>query len=361
MRFQADLVDLKYDPSKGHKNLVVLVNVFTRELYAQACKNKEPGTVAPVLRRIIHELPVTPAFISTDAGEEFKGPVDDMLLKEGVVHRTKPVGNVNALSVVDRASQNLKQRIAKLSAKEGASGEWREVLKEAVDGYNETYHSAVHSDPEGVRANPVVTFMNYQDNAEKLQHNQKLLERRRSRLEDAGAFRAPLGGFGKFQGSFQPTYGEVKQLTEIKGSVVEGVHGGKHDMQHDIQHVLPVDKESSTATARFALGSARVERKREKVQGIFLALYGWLGGPEQKRMVSAAEHLRRVTQDYNQILRDTNMRLADVVRLFDGTLELTIQGYYVRRGLGAPALPPAALAHGPPAAPAPGGDGVVGG
>ena len=48
-------------------------------------------------------------------------------------------------------------------------------------------------------------------------------------------------------------------------------------------------------------------------------------------MTTAAVYLRKHIDDYDQILRDTNLRLADVVRLFAGTLELTMQGYYVRR------------------------------
>ncbi len=40
----------------GHKYIVVLINVFTRELYARPAKNKEPGTIAPILEAMIHEL-----------------------------------------------------------------------------------------------------------------------------------------------------------------------------------------------------------------------------------------------------------------------------------------------------------------
>ena len=326
-RFQADLIDLKNDPSQAHKNILVLVNVFSRELYARACKSKDPAVVAAALKAILDELPARPQFISTDAGEEFKGPVDTLLQHRDIVHRTRPVGDVNALSVVDRAIQNLKQRLARSLAKAGG-GEWREKLKDAVEAYNETYHSAVHDAPGDVRGSPVVTFMNMQDNAEKLDHNQRLLERRTRVLEEAGAFRRPVpGALTKFKRSFHATYGEAQAVKAIKGSEVEGADGQKVD----IKRVLPVDRDSSTVTAHFALGSARLDRKREKLLGIVAALYEWLGGAGQKSMTTAAVYLRKHIDDYDQILRDTNLRLADVVRLFEGTLELTMQGYYVRR------------------------------
>ena len=67
-------------------------------------------------------------------------------------------------------------------------------MKDAVANYNETYHSTVHAAPGEVAANEDVIFMNLVDNADKLVHNQQIFEKRKNRLKDAGAFRAPLPG-----------------------------------------------------------------------------------------------------------------------------------------------------------------------
>ena len=48
-------------------------------------------------------------------------------------------------------------------------------------------------------------------------------------------------------------------------------------------------------------------------------------------MMTAASYLRQSIADYDGILKDTNLRLSDVVRMFDGVLELRRQGHYVRR------------------------------
>eukprot|EP00969_Alexandrium_andersonii_P211153 9325706-Alexandrium_andersonii.AAC.1 len=67
----------------------------------------------------------------------------------GVAHKTHTSRqDVNALSVLDRALQNVKARLARAMAKSGASGEWAVALPPALKGYNRSYHSAVHESPD---------------------------------------------------------------------------------------------------------------------------------------------------------------------------------------------------------------------
>jgi hypothetical protein len=324
-RFQADLIDWKAEPDGVFRNVLCVINVFSRELYARALPDKQAASVAHAMLQILEELPVRPQFISTDGGLEFKGPVDALLEGRGIVHRTKPVGDVNALSVVDRAIQSLKQLVARILARD-AGESWRAVLGDAVEAYNHIYHSSVHAAPADVRGSPVATFLNLQDNAGKLGHNQRLLERRRRQLEAAGAFRRPLA-VGKFHRSFQARYGEVVPLREIRGSEVLGGDG----VSADIKGLLPVDRGSTTVRAKLALGGARLEGKRDKVEGIAVALHTWLDGPGEKSLASAGVHLRNAVDGYDATLRETHLNLAQLIALFPETLELTRNRYYVRR------------------------------
>ncbi|OLP75059.1 hypothetical protein AK812_SmicGene45217 [Symbiodinium microadriaticum] len=82
-------------------------------------------------------------------------------------------------------------------------GGWGEHVDEAAEAYNARPHQAVTVAPEDVETMPTATFRVYQDNATKFQHNKKLTEGRKRRLEEAEAFRAPTNA----RRSFEPQYG----------------------------------------------------------------------------------------------------------------------------------------------------------
>lgn len=323
-RYQADLADMVNSPSKGFRYFIVLVNVFSREVYAEPLRNKEPVTVAAGLQKLIGALPEKPQVLSTDDGTEFSQHVDDFLQSAGIAHKQHVGKNdVNALAVLDRALQNIKARLARLMAR--TEGEWADLLPKVVTAYNKTYNAAVHEAPEEILENKEVLFMLAQDNARKLQHNQALTERRVEKLKDAGGFRRPVGT-RKFKRGFRATYGEVEEPTAIKGSRVETSDG-----PIDIKLVQIVEKDSSKATARFAAGDERQEGKRGILEDLMTELRGFLEQRDGRAsMTAAAAHLKATFPDYNPLLRAARVEtLADAVRLFPQILELTDGGLYV--------------------------------
>ena len=69
-RAQMDLIDLKYSSSQGNKNILVVIDVFTRKVYAKPVRSKEPAAVASKLREILNEMDTLPTIISSDKGNE---------------------------------------------------------------------------------------------------------------------------------------------------------------------------------------------------------------------------------------------------------------------------------------------------
>ena len=107
-----DLIDFRTAPSKvgreTYKYILVLIDVFSREVWAAPTKDKTPATVETVLRRMLTGLPKKPALISSDKGNEWwVGPVQELLDDSGIIRKTKDPADVNALGVVDRAIQTL--------------------------------------------------------------------------------------------------------------------------------------------------------------------------------------------------------------------------------------------------------------
>ena len=69
--------------------------------------DKTAESVANGLRTLLNDPKLNPKFIFSDAGNEYRGPVQTLLQEKGIVHRTKEKEDVNALAVLDRFVQNL--------------------------------------------------------------------------------------------------------------------------------------------------------------------------------------------------------------------------------------------------------------
>ena len=160
--FQMDLADLKNSPeireSTTYEFFLVVVNAFDRFCYARNLKTKEPKEVRVALGSIIASLPAKKKIrvIASDNGNEFLGPVAELLLDRGIAHRLKPVGDVNALGVVDRTIQSLKKKLAELSSTTKRT--WPDLLQQAVSALNNTPKPGVlHGDsPAEVKDDPEV-------------------------------------------------------------------------------------------------------------------------------------------------------------------------------------------------------------
>ena len=339
--WQMDLADLRNQPGmKGtkkqedrlYKFFLVVVNTFDRVVYTRALKGKESWEVRVKLSEILMEAPARPKVISSDNGNEFLGEVSDYLQNLGIAQRFRAVGDQNALGVVDRAIQSIKQTIARMMASNASSSSdsWVDVLPRATAAYNKTPKGPLHgAAPKDVRDEPEVQFMLLQDNARKLQHNEQLKDKRVRALRDAGgAYREPLPeATSKFKRSFQPTYGDVKEVRSVKGSIVTGKDGSSIN----VKHIKIVPADSTSSDARFGHNEAGSERKRLAAGGIIVRLQEILQGREGALSMANAsallrERIRSEPQTYEQTLTKAKLaRLVDVIRLAPEQFVLTVR------------------------------------
>ena len=328
MRAQMDLIDLKFSASKGFKNVLAVVNVWNRMGFAIPIVDKTAESVANGLRTLLNDPKLNPKFIFSDAGNEYRGPVQTLLDEKGIVHRTKETGDVNALAVLDRFIQTFKKRLAESLA--ANKGEWADRVPEVVRQYNETPHQTIFDEaPNDLGESKVATFMNLQENARKLAHNQNLFKSRKEGLEKAGAFRRPLEGLTKFKRGFQATYGALEKVEGFDGSKVKPQGGGE---AIDVKRVLPVDSETRDVEPGFALGQGRAAARREKIQALALEAINFVGDGEPSLQRLAA-HLKSALGEVEFRLAKMSVgapNLSDVIRLIP-ELSLTRGGYYVKK------------------------------
>ena len=236
-RWMADLIDLSSQPSSNNKisgggssastyvpeqpfrYILVVQNVFSRELYARPLQTKDAKTVTEAFETILDDN-FHPGRLDTDNGPEFQGLFGALLKKEGITHVVKDPQDKNALGTIDRAIQLLKQALFRRMVAEH-NHDWKALLSAVVDGMNETVHSELHGRvPEQVEVDDVLQFHLRQEASENLLRNHKIIEARGRKLLHKGAFR-PADAQRYFQRSFQPKFSNnVHAVAEIEGANV---------------------------------------------------------------------------------------------------------------------------------------------
>ncbi len=322
-RWMMDLIQFNNKPVEvGRRTwrfILVAVNVFDRYLYALPLERKEPKEVLEALAKLINTAPRKPNIISSDDGLEFKGPVSAYLTRRGIAQKFKDPSDVNGLGLIDKAIQSLKVRLAEVTTVAGKT--WASELARIVNGFNNTPKSGIlhGAAPKEVRGDEDIRFMMLQDQAKNMEHNKALTARRTSALQDSGNFRAPVKvGNNTFTKSYQATYGAKKEVASVKAGTVTDNQGAKHSLK-SIQ-VIPVN---SSEPGPSQLAAAKPEKKR--VAGVNLAemlltIMRREGGPMSLTRAATLlkEQLRQTSEDYDEALKKTGGKLADLIRLSPG-------------------------------------------
>lgn len=317
--------------------VVFLVNVFTRKTWGKTVPNKSAASVGAAAKVLIERLEEKPKVVSTDDGNEH-AELATYLKTKGIGHKVSVADrDVNALAVLDRAVQDVKQRFTRLMARTGA-GDEKVKLDRALKAHNNAHISTIHGAPNEVGKSQDIQFLNLVDNAAKFEHNTKVLGERTIALEKTGAFRKPLGGVTKnaFRRGFDAKYDKVQQVQAIEGSTVVGTDGSRVDIK--LVKAVPA---SSSQPENIERETARTDKKREALFDLMDTLVDWLGGQE-KSLRAAALHLAKARFDlgdsqvlYKDLLRSQGFTgfgaLADAVRLFPQMFKLTRGGFYFKR------------------------------
>jgi hypothetical protein len=242
-RWMADLADLTAQPSGKFQYILVVLNVFSKQLWARPLQSKTPTVVTEAFKEIL-EGEQSPSRLDTDSGSEFTGPFQQLLEEKDIWHVVKDPQDVNALAPLDRAIQTLKQAMFRRVVGDN-DADWAGNLQKTVDGYNSTVHSALQGRaPEEVPDDRELQFELRRENAEAAIHNSKVIHARDEKLISAGGFRVK-DAKRTFARSFQPRYGDkVHQVVHAQEGIVLDTEGKVYKSKQ----VLAVPSSSENAT-----------------------------------------------------------------------------------------------------------------
>jgi len=137
--------------------IVFLVNVFTRKTWGKSIPNKSAASVGAAAKVLIERLEEKPKVVSTDDGNEH-AELATYLKTNGIGHKVSVSDrDVNALAVLDRAVQDVKQRFTRMIARTGA-GDEKVKLERALKAHNNAHIQTIHGAPNEVGKSQDIQF-----------------------------------------------------------------------------------------------------------------------------------------------------------------------------------------------------------
>ena len=242
-RLQADLIDFSQNTRTKQKYALMLQDVYTREVRAKPLLNKTPTVVNAAAQELIPTLVEGKQnfSITTDKGKEFNAL--EQAIPEQAVHREKQ--SSNDISVLDRAMQTVKKDMAADLA-DGSKPNWVQALPDAVEAHNDRPHSTTYVAPSKVEETPSADFRILQDNARKFMFNRNSQRRKKTQLQEAGAFRAPTTNTR----SFEPQYGDVQVLGSKRREDPPDKVRNTGQGEYLLKQIQPVPRGSLNAAGR---------------------------------------------------------------------------------------------------------------
>ena len=144
----ADLIDFTNKPAMIYRYILVVVDNFSRYMWAKAITSKKNTTVATAMRDILDEMEKEfkkqPRYILTDDGGEFKGEfikllesrvrIDSKGKERGIRKKRTLAGAPQSNGMVERANGKLKMLLSQ--NKKIFKGSWKSNLERATRIYN---------------------------------------------------------------------------------------------------------------------------------------------------------------------------------------------------------------------------------
>lgn len=150
--FMADLIEY-LQPSYKHANrnfgyILVVIDTFTKMVYARPVKKKDKFSVSIALKSILSNLDHFPNTLITDEGLEFYNKNVQEVLDEFGIHHYSIKTKMKA-STVERFNRTLRQKLEKYFVKNKTKN-WVDVLDKFIDNYNHTPHRSIGMPPSAV-------------------------------------------------------------------------------------------------------------------------------------------------------------------------------------------------------------------
>jgi len=151
--WQADLADFKSIAkwNNGNSYVLVVIDVFSKYVWAEPVKNKEAKTTLEAFRKILNRDQRVPKNFMTDKGREFDNvQMKNYCSKQDINYYTSQNPETKA-AIAERVIRTLKSRLYRYFEHKKV-WKYTDVLQKIVDSYNGSKHRSIGMAPNEVSA-----------------------------------------------------------------------------------------------------------------------------------------------------------------------------------------------------------------
>lgn len=171
--WQADLAEFTtYSrENKGNKYILMVIDCFSKFVWAVGVKNKSAGDVAKAMNKILQQGSSSssrkPKNLQTDAGKEFYNSEFKKLMQKHDINHYSTYSTKKA-SIVERVIRTIKEKLYKRFSLRG-NYKWIDILPTIIDEYNNTKHRTIRKKPSDVTRDNEKQLLNSAYNNIKIQ------------------------------------------------------------------------------------------------------------------------------------------------------------------------------------------------
>lgn len=146
-----DLIDMSSvsKSNYNYKYIISIIDVFTRKCFLEKIKDKTANNVSIGFNDVCIRAGITPNYIISDNGLEFKGEFSEYCKNNNIKQRFVRAYSPQANGIVERLNQEIRKIIKDISLNNN-NIRWTTYLKDVEENKNNTYNETVKASPNEI-------------------------------------------------------------------------------------------------------------------------------------------------------------------------------------------------------------------
>ena len=163
----ADMIDYKTSNNKGYRYIFIVIDNFSKYLWAIPLKNKYSQTITNEFSNILTTSKRQPLKVESDRGSEFYNSIFQNFLKSKNIHHYSRYTDKGP-RIAERVIRTVRSLLKKPVFERGRA-DWLSELPSVIKKYNNTIHSSTKMTPiqASKKSNEKAVFDNLRDDRQK--------------------------------------------------------------------------------------------------------------------------------------------------------------------------------------------------